>query len=209
LIPFDLGWFVWAATLLNIAFPDGGYFNDAQIYGHVIADDINNDTNGYFDIDDRHERYYIIGIACAMHAMKLSGEDLSLIPVLKRKLFELQLPDGSWYMSAYYPHGNYQATAYAVQKLSFFCAGDYHVRLVSRAGSNWLAARQLPTGGWEYSPDKEYPEVDAEILYALFRVPPSAKFKRRKKMRMEEGMERSYNLESTIPPIATPLAFEE
>jgi len=212
LIPFDLGWFVWAAAALEFAFPGVGYFDDAQIYGRVIADDIKaaddiNDPEGYFNIHDPKERYYIIGIACAMHALKLSRVDLSLVPILKQKLFDLQLPDGSWYWSADYQHGNYQSTAYAVQKLSFVCDGDFRARLVARAGSNWLASRQLPTGGWEYSPGLENTEVDAEILYALYRVPPVIKFKKRKKEK--DGMERSSNPGSNIPPIATPLAFEE
>lgn len=211
-IPFDLGWFVWAAAALDFAFPGQGYFEDAQTYGQVIADDIKaaddiNDPEGYFNIHDPKERYYIIGIACAMHALKLSRVDLSLVPILKQKLFELQLPDGSWYWNATYPYSNYQATAYAVQKLSFFCDGDRHAQVVARAGSNWLASRQLPTGGWEYSPGLENTEVDAEILYALFRVPPVIKFKKRKKEK--DGMERSSNPGSNIPPIATPLAFEE
>ncbi len=171
MIPYDIGWFAWVARILDVIFPGQGYGEDARVFAEVIVADIH-DPEGYFDIDNPHEPYFVLGIACAMHAVKIAGIDPGLVSDLRDKLLAMQLQDGSWGHNADITESDYQTTAYAVQKLSFLWFGDHAARKAARAGSGWLAARQLDSGGFEHLPGLENTEVDAEILFAIYRVPP-------------------------------------
>jgi hypothetical protein len=197
---------VWAASLLEYTFPGEGYAQDVQTYGEVIADDIHNPT-GYFDIDDAHESYYIIGIACAMHALQISGVDLSLVPALKHRLIEQQLADGSWYLNAGYPDSDPQSTAYALQKLSFLGLWERHVRWAVKRGARWLVSRQLPSGGWELVPGYENTEVDAEILFALMNVSPTPQSGKKCNQSQEHKHESARRFLEIRTPVASPLTF--
>jgi hypothetical protein len=172
LISYDLGWMVLSATALEFAFPGAGYGAHARIYGSALAEDIAS-PQGFFDIEDVHEAYYVQGLAWAAVAISWSGADRTLLRALRHQLLDLQLPDGSWYWNADYPDADVQTTAYAVQSLALAFPLSSRALRAARAGAQWLAARQAPSGGWEYAPGLENTEIDAEVMTALFLVRPA------------------------------------
>ena len=111
----------------------------------------NNYTNDYVNL----------GMGSALKFLATLGGYASDVTTLKNQLESNQLCDGGWDFELTATPGESQTTAYVIMGLQ--AAGDY---AAARKGADWLAATQLPNGGWQGSPD-EYSEVDSETMQAL------------------------------------------
>lgn len=131
----------------------------------------------------------IIGIAGAVRGLAFGGRTsfpaivaplhsgingIGSLEGLADELVSLQNPDGSWNWHSNIPaplasDEDTQTTAYAVLALLAadpLVAADYAAAI--EAGRDWLAAQQLPNGGFpEYPGAGENTEVEGEALWAL------------------------------------------
>ncbi len=172
LIPWDIGLFIESAMALQEYFPGQGYLSDAIDMADVIYNDISS-PSPYFDMEDETEPAYTLGLQGIVVSFGLTdvyldyGVDAALI------LLNSQNTDGSWGWNADYPDGDEQSTAYVVMGFGIL---DVPYRIVNNAaqrGSDWLASRQEPNGGWDLG-GYEYPEVNGECLRAIGYYQPAA-----------------------------------
>jgi hypothetical protein len=205
LIPYDLGHLVFSAWALDFAFPFRGYRQHARQYGAAVAQEIG--PQGYFNIEDASEPYYIQGLAWAAMAISWSGADRQQLLVLRNKLLQLQQANGSWYWNADYPQASVQATAAAVQGLALAFPHRLAALWSALRGSQWLAGQQLDTtGGWLSDSGAENSLVTSEVMSALFLVPP-LKIPNAQYQFSAETLEHSAAKGKKYSPLAFPVVF--
>lgn len=165
LISYDLGWMMLGAAALDEAFPGAGYRADADTYAQIALDDLTSATPR-FDVDNRHERYYITGLAWSMVVASWLGDDDTLRDVRARLLDE-QRGDGAWGWNADQPAADLQSTAHVLQTLAL--SGSTHGKSskAAKRAARWLIGEQASSGGWPDAANVELPLVDAEILLGL------------------------------------------
>jgi len=170
-IAYDLDWLVQAAQALDAAFPSQGYGDDATTFAQIIADDINN-PSGYFDAGSVWEYAYTIGTSCSAAALNRTGIEPTLMDSLYTNLLTMQKATGAFRWNGGSNPGNHQATSYAVYALAINQQPVYQTAALEAA--DWLVSLQKTNGGW-VSSSIETPTINAEILTALFFVPPTVR----------------------------------
>ena len=163
-IPFDLAWRSLGAAALDSVFPGEGYGVDAATYADIVAADLASDAPR-FDIDDPAESFYVTGLAWSLTVLPSRSR---LRDAVLAQLLAAQNEDGSWGWNWDHPDANAQSTAHALTALVLQAEGDPDATLAERNALDWLLDTQAANGGWSSGTDQENPQVDAEIMLALY-----------------------------------------
>lgn len=191
IIPWDIG-LVAADAYAVFKEYAGTYDDDVDSMALVIYDVLYTTSGTYFDLDDRNEWWWTLGVSGALEAFTLSGNHTTERDQLLDSLLKYQLPDSSWEWGALYPGaGDWQTTAYVVRALAVYgsTVGGNNGKLAQKAaweGAIWLAHQQSRYNwGWFYHDVSvgvdgycENTEVNGECLWAmsLVRPPPVPAF---------------------------------
>jgi hypothetical protein len=177
IIPWDIGLVAADAYAVSEEF-GASYGDDVDSMALVIYDVLYTTGAFYFDMADRNEWWWTLGVSGALEAFTLSGNYPTERDQLLDTLLKYQLPDGSWEWGALYPGaGDWQTTAYAVRALAIYesIVGGSNAREAAFKGARWLALQQSRYNwGWFYTGYSlaENTEVDGECLWALYLAGP-------------------------------------
>jgi hypothetical protein len=176
IIPWDLGSYAVAASMLDARYPGNGYDNDCDGIAEVLWQDSFNDSPGLFDVVDDagwdpmygnvNYWWYNLGISGLIDAFRASGSHAAEIPGLVTRIEASIAPSGAVCMCYGVHTGDedWQTTAYAMASLGAYNP-TYADDLDAMAG--YMLATQDVSGAWVYGNGTHYPEVGAEASSGL------------------------------------------
>jgi len=165
----------------------GSYGDDVDSMALVIYDVLYTTSGTYFDLADRNEWWWTLGVSGSLEAFILSGNYPTERDQMLDSLLKYQLPDGSWewHGGIYGGAGDWQTTAYVVRALAIYekMLPGNNGKLAGKAawnGARWLALEQSRYNwGWFYHDASlavdgycENTEVNGECLWALYLAKP-------------------------------------
>ncbi len=183
IIPWDIG---LVAADAYAVFDEYGtpYDDDVDSMAQVIYDILYTTSGTYFDLADRNEWWWTLGVTGSLEAFALSGNFPTERDQMLDSLLKYQLPDGSWewHGGVYGGVGDWQTTAYAVRALATYdnIVGSSAAKAAAKKGANWLKGQQSwYNAGWFYHNVSvavddycENTEVDGECLWAIYLAGP-------------------------------------
>ena len=186
IIPWDIGAWALALSMMDAVLPGNGYDTDADDIAEVIWQDSFNGAPGYFDPDGHSQGavddysntdyyWYPLGITGLIDAFVAADVHTGEIAGLQILLLDCQYEDGAFS----YQYGadptfddrDWQAASYAAITMGARLTGLE--KEINRAAW-WIAATQDVSGGFVYGSGNHYPEIGGEntagMSYGSFMV---------------------------------------
>jgi len=190
IIPWDIGAWALALSMMDGVFPGSGYDTDADDTAEVLWQDSFNGAPGYFDPDGHSQGavddwsntdyyWYALGITGLIDAFVAADVHTGEIAGLQTLLLECQYDDGAFSFQygadPSFDDTDWQATGYACITMGARLSG---LEAEINAAAWWLAATQDASGGFVYGTGNHYPEVGGEstagMSYGTFMVEQTA-----------------------------------